>query len=54
VFSISLLRIMLASKPLVAYLKTFSECDTTSSKVVRFMNNDFEIITHKRKDFVFM
>ena len=36
------------AKPLLAYVTTFSEPDTTSSKVVRFMNNDFEIISHER------
>jgi hypothetical protein len=32
----------------VAYLKTISESDTTLSKVVRLMNNNFEIISHER------
>jgi hypothetical protein len=48
VFSISLLYIMPTLKRSVAYLTTFSESDTTLSKVLRFMNNDFEIILHER------
>lgn len=47
-FSIPLFYIMPTIKLLVAYLTTFSESDITSSKVVRFMNNDFEIISHVR------
>jgi hypothetical protein len=48
VFSNSLLYITRTLKPLVAYLSTFSDSDTTSSKVVRFMNNDCEIISRER------